>query len=37
LDFERFESIFPEIKEEDISHFRTKALEIMGKKALEGK
>jgi hypothetical protein len=37
LDFERFESIFPEVKEEDISHFRTKALEIMGKKALESK
>jgi hypothetical protein len=37
LDFERFERIFPEVKEEDISHFRTKALEIMGKKALESK
>lgn len=31
LDFERFENVFTEVKEEDLSHFREKALEIMGK------
>lgn len=29
LDFEKFQSIFTEVKDEDISHFKTKALQIM--------
>lgn len=36
-DFERFQDIFTRVRMEDISHFRTRALEIMGKKALESK
>jgi len=31
LDFEKFQSIFTEAKEEDISHFKTKALQILRK------
>ena len=31
LDFEKFENIFSRVKKEDISYFKTKALEIMGK------
>jgi hypothetical protein len=29
LDFERFENVFTRTKEDDISHFKTKALQIM--------
>jgi hypothetical protein len=31
LDFDRFESIFVDAKEEDITHFKAKALEIIGR------
>lgn len=31
LDFEKFQSIFTEVKDEDISHFKIKALQIMRK------
>ena len=31
LDFERFEDVFRRVKAEDISHFKTKALQIMKK------
>lgn len=31
LDFEKFESIFTDVKEEDLADFRAKALQIMRK------
>jgi len=31
LDFEKFQSIFADVREEDLSWFKTKALQIMGK------
>jgi hypothetical protein len=31
LDFEKFENIFTDVKEEDLSDFKTKALQIMRK------
>lgn len=37
LDFEKFENIFTEVREEDLSHFRAKALEIMGKRTKPSK
>jgi hypothetical protein len=31
VDFEKFENVFTDVKEEDLSRFKAKALRIMGK------